>query len=340
MRMNPRALLKILTIALFISCGGESDDVDVSGIELDMSIHRFEKDLFSLGDQGFEEDEINFLRKKYGAFFSLFTEKMIRVGDAADPSVGHYLHSFTSDLEVNQIYIQAITEYNNIDELETELEGAFKRYKHYFPSHVVPQLYTFVSAFNYTIVTHDSLLGLGLDMYLGSENTYYPRLGLPQYRIRNMNKAHMACDAVKGWLSTEFDLTDTDESLLALMIYHGKIAYTTQKLMPKTPEDVIFGYTDEEVNWCYDNEGEVWFHLVDNELLYENDQNTFQKFIGEGPFTPGFPKGSPGKIGQWVGKQIVSAYMAQHPEVSLEELMKDEDAQKILNQSFYKPQKQ
>ena len=48
---------------------------------------------------------------------------------------------------------------------------------------------------------------------------------------------------------------------------------------------------------------------------------------------------APGRIGAWVGWQIVRAYMQENPAVTLAQLLAEEDAQKILNGSKYKPRK-
>ena len=39
----------------------------------------------------------------------------------------------------------------------------------------------------------------------------------------------------------------------------------------------------------------------------------------------------------WVGWRIVESYMNHHPEVTIEALLADGDAQRILEQSYYKP---
>ena len=57
----------------------------------------------------------------------------------------------------------------------------------------------------------------------------------------------------------------------------------------------------------------------------------------DGPFTKGFDADAPARLGEWVGWQIVSAYMEKNKEVSLKELLQINDSQKILNQSGYKP---
>ena len=58
--------------------------------------------------------------------------------------------------------------------------------------------------------------------------------------------------------------------------------------------------------------------------------------IGE-PFTAEISQDSPGRLGIWIGWRIVDSYMRNNEHVTIQELMSEGDAQKILEQSFYKP---
>lgn len=54
---------------------------------------------------------------------------------------------------------------------------------------------------------------------------------------------------------------------------------------------------------------------------------------------PVFRKDAPASLGKWIGWQIVRKYMEKILTVTLEKLMNESDAQKILNDSKYKPWK-
>jgi hypothetical protein len=49
---------------------------------------------------------------------------------------------------------------------------------------------------------------------------------------------------------------------------------------------------------------------------------------------------APGEIGNWMGLQIVRAYMLRHPDTSLDQLLAMQDAQQLLEASRYKPKRQ
>ena len=74
----------------------------------------------------------------------------------------------------HRIHINHISgKYNDISDIETSLEQGFKHYLYYFPDKPVPKIATYISGFNYAIITTDSILGIGLDMYLGSNSNFY-----------------------------------------------------------------------------------------------------------------------------------------------------------------------
>jgi uncharacterized protein YjaZ len=97
------------------------------------------------------------------------------------------------------------------------------------------------------------------------------------------------------------------------------------------------GFTPDEMSWCTENEARIWAHLVDEELLFKTEYMTINKWINQAPFVAGIPKESPGRLGQWVGWQIVRAYMNENPSITVQELMQNDNAQDILNRSKYKP---
>jgi hypothetical protein len=109
--------------------------------------------------------------------------------------------------------------------------------------------------------------------------------------------------------------------------------------LPDTPDTLKIGYTGKQLAWCNQFKSQIWGFFLDQSLLYESDYDKYQKYVGEAPFTPGFGENndSAPRLAIWTGWQIVRQYMDKHPEVTLQQLMADNDAQKILNESKYRP---
>ena len=337
--MKSFRIFKILTIALFIvSCGRDRPLINMDESNVSITFVRIEKELYSSEVNG----EISFelfskLKSDYPQFMKLYLENIASVGNFQDSVTLYYLNQTLKNSDIRELFKNTISYYDDTEDIEIELNCAFRRYNVLFPENPIPTVYSFISGFNYQIIVDSNLLGISLDSYLGSENDYYKKLGRPRYKVKNYNRENIAADAIKGWLITEFDMPSENTDLLSHMVYHGKLLYALDLLLPETPDSVKLGYSSAEMKWVEDNEKDMWFHFAENELLYNKEGKQIQKYIGEAPFTPGFPEGSPGMTGRWIGWQIVKKYMKNTDPLAIKALFEAGDAQKILKISKYKP---
>lgn len=329
-------LITLIVCCLFFSCGNNPLDIDVSDVSVDLKLKRFEQDLFNTEKEITPEVAAS-LNKKYGLFFQDFTQSIINIGPYNNPETQYHLNAFKNDSYINEVRTAVNLIYTDFTPYQKELESAFKHYKYYFPKKEIPEIITYISGFNYAIVTDKNYLGIGLDMFLGSNYEAYPNLGLPKYKTDFMNKESLVTGAMIGWVSTEFEMKEKNADLLTEMIHQGKLLYILDALMPLSPATTKISYNKEQLAWCKTNAEPVWFYFIDNKLLYTKETTEIIKYMGEAPFIQGFPEGSPGRIGHWVGWQIVKAYMQNNPDITLEQLVSEQDAQKILTKSKYKP---
>ncbi|MNT45968.1 hypothetical protein D3C72_1825850 [compost metagenome] len=101
------------------------------------------------------------------------------------------------------------------------------------------------------------------------------------------------------------------------------------------------GYTPEQIKWCGENEAYMWRYFIENEMLYNEDPKLRARFIAPAPFSKFFleiDNDSPGRVGAWIGWQMVRSYMKNNSDVSLAELFKLEPKE-IFEKSKYKPKK-
>jgi gliding motility-associated lipoprotein GldB len=324
----------IYIIVLITSCKQNPKHVDVSGVPVDIKSSRLEEDLF--GNKG---ENISTLKARYDGFFDLFCFRLTELGTPDTSLLKTRLDDFTSDADLRNIYSLSEKIYSDFSPEDKQLTDAFRHYKYFFPQKLIPRVITFISGFNYGVVATDSALGIGLDMYLGSDTKFYPALQFPNYKIARMRKEYIVVDALKGWAQSEWEPNPEQADLLSQMMYYGKILYFLDAMMPDAADSIRTGFTSEQLRWCEANEKNTWSFFIDQKILFSNDQNQVTKFINDGPTTNGFPKSSPGGIGQWMGWKIVKAYMKNNPEVKLDQLMNNSDYKKMLNESRYKPGK-
>ncbi len=139
------------------------------------------------------------------------------------------------------------------------------------------------------------------------------------------------------WGETEFPFNDSVNSLIANMIYRGRLLYFNSAMLPNQPDSLKWGFTQKNLEFFGSAEKSIWAYLVEKKLLFNTDRFTIDKFIHEGPFTKDFGRGSPARAAIWIGYRIIQSYMARNPGIALSELMKENDYLKILNQSAYNP---
>jgi len=158
-----------------------------------------------------------------------------------------------------------------------------------------------------------------------------------EYQKKNMRKACIPVDVVSAYLFRNLPYTYTKNRLLENMIYRGKIMYLLSLLMPEYPNYEIMGYTQDEWNWCERNERAIWNKIMDQRDLFKTESMVLTSYLNDGPFTSEISQDSPGRVGTWIGWRIAESYMQHHLEVTLQQLIENNDAQQVLEQSFYRP---
>lgn len=346
--MKGTGILFLITLIL-ISCQKE-DKVnipDVSAIEIDMDITRFEQLL--LADTTIDAVRIQELMKAYPAFSEVYFDYVMPQQDdiqIIDDEEARYqeIISWIKHPRTRWLYDTVQQIMPDITDVENELEEAFRYAKYYFPEKNTPRVFTTISDFGYFpfIYAEDSLtdgLGISLEMFLGEKFPYLKYTGLnnafSDYLTRSYNKDHITRRTLEVWVDDLLGPAPGDR-LLDLMMHRGKKLYILESLMPEAHDTVIIDYPLEKLEWVENNERSVWYHFTTQDMLYETSLNKIQKYIGPSPSSPGMPRESPGNTASWLAWQIIRSYMKEHPEVTLKELIAIEDAQKIMDESGYR----
>ncbi len=336
MNNNYLITLNCLFFLLFFSCREEEKwniPVPENGVEL--SVFRLDSAVFKVEDD-IVEQSVGFIYNELSSFADIYFRGIIKIGDTSMASFYNNLSMFRNDNDMRQSFKDAYTLYQDFSPYKQALTEAFNYYKYYFPNKHIPKIVPCITGYNYAILAADSVLGIGLEMFMGKNYKYYALIGFPLYKAEMMDSTHLVTEAVKSWVQTEFFEESENEELLTKMINAGKIYFITEALMPKKDDHVIIGYTPEQWKWCEENRINMWAHWVDNKLLYSTISKDIMKYLNDGPFTPGFPRESPSRTAAWMGWMIVKAYMQKQNKIDLQALI-NTDAKSILKQSKFKP---
>lgn len=321
--INYCTLLSVSILLFFNRCTKEDDLRE----KIEVKVGRFEEALFKLKPENVF-DSLPKLKEIYAPFFTNTDDEFWR--------------NILLDSVHLRLYTHVRDSFKDIkDEIE-KIVPILERYKYHFnPPFDTFYLYTYVSRldYDYPVIFSDSLLFIALDLYLGEEHPAYGNQ--PRYLAREHDKKFIPIDvayAISESLINE--QKQTSETLLSHMIREGIKLYVTRKLLPKEKENSIFKYTKEQLDFCEENERNIWLYFVNNKLLFDVNYMTKKNFIDPAPFTKlgtEFDNQIPGRLGRWVGYKIVSQYMRKNKNVTLKDLIKTTDYHAIFYQANYKP---
>ena len=308
-------------------------DIEAQHVE----IIRFDKALLNVHEATVKED-IRVLYDEYPAFMPVWVEEILGIPSADTAYLEQALPAFLNDTMYGFQATNAKeqTVFADVKDIEKGLSKAFSRIQYLYPETEIPSMYLFVSGFQTPIYFGDELVGIGADMYLGSDYEYYNRV-VYEYQKQTMRKECIPVDVVSAFLFRTLPYTSTKSRLLDQMMYRGKIMYLVSQLFDDLPGYEVMGWTKEQWNWCEKNERAIWHLVMDKRDLFKTESLVLTGYLNDGPFTSEVSQDAPGRLGIWLGWRIAESYMAHNETVSLQELMAEPDAQKILEESYYKP---
>lgn len=329
----------IIVLALNLACTPKNkfqvEEIDKQ-TKISHKIVRFDQDLYNV-DILKLQTEMETLSQKYNYFMPYYTQGIMEIGQIGTTEANYDMFRFLTDSVFHRLYSDVEKKYNDVSDIELRLSKAFAYINHYFPETYIPEVYMHVSGFNQSIVITDSVVSISIDNYMGSDYDFYKDVTY-EYQRPFMTREKIVSDMLYVWLySTFYDEKVMLSSLLNEMIYAGKIMYLLEVIDNDDSEGLLIGFTNDQLKWCKNNEGNMYRYIVENKQLFSTDARMISKYMTEAPFTAYFPNESPGRTGIWLGWQIVKSYMENNSSVTLNDLMVNTDYQQILEDSNYRP---
>ncbi len=314
-----KLIFTVLSISLFLMGCNDSNKVaqDIEKIALELRVSRFDRE-FALATP----DKIPLLRSKYPYLF---------------PAPDSIWVAKLNDSLQRELFQEVGNTFNSFMDEEARLKQLFKHIKYYFPEQYIPRVVTVTNDVDYNnrIILADSLLFIGLDNYLGSEHKYYG--GFQRYIAKSLDRTYMVSDVASAFAKKVVP-KPRDRTFLARMIYFGKELYLKDMLMPTATDMEKIGYTKEELDWAISSEEPIWRNFVEQEHLYSTDNELNPRFLDPAPFSKfglELDNESPGRLGRYIGWQIIKAFM-DNSRIGLKQML-TLPAEEIFKKSNYKP---
>lgn len=339
--------------SLFISLIGCNNPTkktpDISSIEVSLQTHRFDKDFSSI-DTNHIGESLQKLAAAYPDFLNYYLDTLMAFGfnkNYTDNSHGTQ-DSLKRNLTIKDfVNLQDTINkyYPDNKDIDAQLTEGFSYMKYYFPNYFIPKVMYInlylskLSAFSLDSTT----LCVALDMFLGDQFPHYASVGEPPYMAAHLRKSYLPVAVFSVVHLTAHPFNTTDKTLLDLMLQRGKQQYFLHKVLPLTPDSVLFGFPQRKLDWCSSNEGLIYNFFTHQQLLYNKEPSSIMPYVMDGPFAVNMPvedpqTNTPGNIGSWLGYKIVCSYMAQNPGTTLQQLLDQRtDGPQFLDAAKYRP---
>ena len=334
--MKKLFVILTFTLLIFNACTNSDKAPDVSNIEVSFKLIPFYKDLAAIPSDSVDR-YLPELKKKYGKYLEAVSMRVLRIGSPEDKNYPEHLKAFLEYDANRDVFRKTDSLYPDINIFKPKIEQAFKYCKYYFPDKKCPDVYFHISGFNQSIVVDSSWISVSIEKYLGSKCIFYEWLDVYKYMRRQMIPEKIVPDIMKAIAMTEYPFEPKKDNLLNNMIYQGKVLYFVKKTNPNIADTLLFDFSEKQLKWTQEFKADVWGYMIEQKHLFSSNRMVIQKYIGDGPFNSYLGKDSPGKIGTYLGYEIVKKYMTKHDDVTLEQLMQNNDGQKILSQSGFNP---
>ena len=312
---------------------------DVSDIKIDLQLKRFDKDLFS-SDINNIRATLNNLQTNYGSFLNDYLYNIMILPPQPD-SVVQKIKMFLHDYRF--VYDTAQQKFSNFNNQEfAEIKKGLQYVRYYFPQYETPAtVITFIGPIEgYANVLTQSGLAVGLQLYLGKDFPVYRSEFInavyPDYQQRRFKAEYVPVNCLKNIISDIYPEKNGSDPLVYQMIDAGKRLYLLDHFLPELADSLKTGYTQQQLDGCYDNEAGIWNYFVQNNLLFVTDPLQVRDYMQDGPYTEVLGQASPGFIGQFIGWQIVKKWMDAQEKITLHQLINTPE-KKIYDEAKYKP---
>src|ERR1043165_256255 len=300
---NMGNIKQFVVVALVLLLGGcnifsknkNREKPDVSKIEINAPIMRFDQDLQNLRNTNCDENSVNATRSKYGSFFDFYVSQFVigprQPGDTA-PIEKDALRKFLADGYINHIQDSINRYFADTKDIEADLTQSLKYFKYYAPEMTVPKIVTVNSGFSLGAFTYEKdVLGIGLDLYLGADNPDYDSAGIYSSVRHKMRREYINRNSMEVLYNFYFGSEELSHGkpLVEAMVDKGKKMYFLSYVLPDAPDSMIVGFTQTQTTWCEQNEVEIWKFLNDKDLLYKDNYMDQKRYLDEGPGIAGMP---------------------------------------------------
>ena len=173
-------------------------------------------------------------------------EDVLKMGKVNDPGINSQFLEFYQDTVLQTLIVSAEEEFTNMDDVNKELQGSFKRLRTMLPGLEVPVVYAQIGSLDQSIIVGNGMLGISLDKYLGEDFPLYLRedYGYTERQRSMMTRQYIVPDCIGFYLLSLYPMPcDRKLSQVERDLHIGKIQWTVNKALGRQVFNTVFTRT-------------------------------------------------------------------------------------------------
>ena len=250
------------------------------------------------------------------------------------------LPAYLLDPEVQAIYQDARKFRMPVEEFESKVNYGISQYNYRFLDLAKKiDIYTYISRNeNFWVLKGPQIYFLPWDRYLGRDHPLYARESI--YQRSRHDSDQIIIELFKALSEEHISQSNKNSSLLTAMINSGKKILFIHTILGKDEAYQAMNISVDKYDFLEKNEKNLWTIILNQRWLFDKSFELKRKLIEPSPFSSfgtSIDQQIPGQVGIWFGWRILQSYWLANPELTLSQILDNENVNLILQKSGYRP---
>ena len=206
------------------------------------------------------------MNKSYPTQTRTLIEDVLGLGHVNDPDINTKFLLFFKDSTLQRMINDVQRQFDDIEDLDTDLSNAFNRLKEELPYMEIPQVYAQIGSFDQSIIVGNNTLGISLDKYLGADYPFYVEHYSEDQR-KLMTRSMIVPDCLGFYILSMFPIAAKEFSSLEQDTHMGKIQWVVNKVMG---QQIFDNAGVSKINTYMSNNKSVTVEQLLRQVLYSD----------------------------------------------------------------------
>lgn len=206
MKTTLHILVLILSLTVLSSCEVKFwDNSKESDGDLTVTVERYDR-LQNRYLTNADFSALQSMNTTYPTETRALIENVLQLGTVDEHDINERFLKFYQDSTLQKIIDEINVQYADMDDIDNDLTKSFRRLQHMLPHLHIPLIYTQIGALSQSVVVGDSIVGICLDKYLGSDYSVYKKYYTDRQR-ESMSREYIVPDCLLFYIVSLYPLS-------------------------------------------------------------------------------------------------------------------------------------